>query len=211
MSLRINRKVVAVTSILLSLTTLAVSQAQSAHGAVKSDELSALRVEPERRGGYKRALFPHWSTLSNGCSVREQVLIQESLINATVSTKGCRVISGEWFSTYDNKTFYDPTYIEIDHVVALAEAWDSGARSWTTSKRKAFANDLTNTVSLRAVSGVSNQTKSAFDPAEWLPVAEFRCAYVREWVSIKARWGLSVDVRERDAIKAALSKCATSR
>lgn len=206
-----NRRAVAVAAILLSLITLAVSRAGSAHGAVRSDQLSSLRVEPEHRGGYKRSLFPHWSTLSNGCSVREQVLILESLINATVSSKGCRVISGEWFSTYDNTRFYDPSYIEIDHVVALAEAWDSGAWSWTTAKRRAFANDLTNTASLRAVSGVSNQVKSASDPSQWLPVAEFRCAYVSEWVSIKARWGLSVDVRERDAIKAALRTCPTSR
>lgn len=206
-----NRRVVAVIAILLSLTTLAVSRAQSAHGAVRSDQLSSLRVEPEHRGGYKRALFPHWDTLSSGCSVREQVLLQESLVNATVSSKGCRVISGEWFSTYDNTRFYDPSYIEIDHVVALAEAWDSGAWSWTTAKRRTFANDLTSTVSLRAVSGVSNQNKSAFDPSQWLPVAEFRCAYLNEWVSIKARWGLSVDVKERDAIQAVLRTCAASR
>jgi hypothetical protein len=202
-----NRRAVAVAAIMLSLVTLGVSRAQSAHGATNSDQLASLRVEPEHRGGYQRSLFPHWDKLANGCTVREQVLIHESLINATVAKSGCRVVSGEWFSPYDNTRYYDPTYIEIDHVVALAEAWDSGAWSWSATKRRAFANDLVSTVTLRAVSGVSNQAKSAKDPSEWLPAVEFRCTYVREWVSIKARWGLSVDARERDVIKSALSKC----
>ena len=76
---------------------------------------------------------------------------------------------GTWLSPYDGVTLHDATNVQIDHLVALAEAWYSGADSWTTERRERFANDLDVPWELNAVSPDINETKSADDPAEWLP------------------------------------------
>ena len=97
---------------------------------------------------------------------------------------------------------------DIDHVVALKEAWDSGAWDWTSARRKSYANDLGDWRSLRAVSAASNRSKSDKDPAQWLPTrTSFRCTYAREWVVVKVRWSLSVDTLERAALKRILTGC----
>lgn len=105
---------------------------------------------------------------------------------------------------YDGLTFTDPSDLDIDHVVALAEAWDSGAYAWDSARRRAFANDLGVSWSLIAVSASSNRSKSDKDPAEWLPTsASVRCQYLGDWVAVKARWGLAVDDAERSALAGA--------
>jgi hypothetical protein len=76
------------------------------------------------------------------------------------------VVSGSWRSLYDGATWSDPADVDIDHVVALAEAWTSGAASWTPGQREAFANDLNFGESLRAVTDNVNSSKGARDPAE---------------------------------------------
>lgn len=196
-------------SLLLLASLVAVSAPVSASGGDTTSlkRLAKLSVQAERRSGYKRALFPHWDRLSNRCYVREQVLKDEVLGRAQVDAYGCKVVAGDWFSVYDGVTVSDTTQIEIDHVVALAEAWDSGAWRWSAAKRRAFANDLSDPRTLRAVTGRSNQQKSDADPASWLPRAEFRCQYAADWVAIKDRWQLSVDRAERDALQRILRAC----
>lgn len=171
------------------------------------DLLEKIRVEPEYRGKYNRDLFPHWNRSSSGCSVREVVLRDEARANFSTSGRYCTVRSGEWLSVYDGKVLTNPALIEIDHVVALSEAWDSGAWKWDAKTREQFANDLTSPITLRAVSAVSNQAKSDKDPAEWLPMKSNQCAYAADWVAIKARWKLSVDPAERLALRLLLGRC----
>ncbi len=83
----------------------------------------------------------------------------------------------------------------------LAEAWDSGARSWTTARRRAFANDLGDGRALVAVTDNVNQSKGDRDPAEWMPpLASQHCQYVLQWIQVKYRWRLTVD----STVKAAM-------
>ena len=89
----------------------------------------------------------------------------------------------------------------------LKEAWVSGARSWTNSRREAFANDLTRP-QLIAVSGSSNSAKGDKDPAEWIPSqSSFLCTYVRAWVQVKYYYDLSVDSAEKSALTNYLAGC----
>ncbi|SDD54445.1 hypothetical protein SAMN05216270_10512 [Glycomyces harbinensis] len=93
-------------------------------------------------------------------------------------------------------------------MVPLAEAWDSGARGWDPGRREAYANDLGEGVALIAVTARSNRSKADQDPAEWMPPsASAACRYVYEWVSMKTRWGLSVDQVEADALEAIVAAC----
>lgn len=88
--------------------------------------------------------------------------------------------------------------LDIDHMVPLAEAWDSGASGWTAARREAYANDLGQASSLVAVTARSNRSKADQDPAEWLPpAADALCRYGAEWT---VRWGLAVDELERDRL-----------
>jgi hypothetical protein len=92
--------------------------------------------------------------------------------------------------------------------VALAEAWDSGARDWSDQRREEFANDLSFSGSLVAVSAESNRSKSDKDPAEWLPPdASFHCQYFSLWIEVKTRWDLSVDDQELSALQELDARC----
>ena len=88
----------------------------------------------------------------------------------------------------------------------LAEAWDSGARTWTTTQRRSFANDLGDYRTLVAVTDDVNQAKGDKDPATWLP-AYSRCRYVGEWLAVKLRWRLTVDSAERSVLVSLASGC----
>ncbi|MEC7457572.1 MAG: DUF1524 domain-containing protein, partial [Actinomycetota bacterium] len=171
--------------------------------------LDSLRGEAEPpRVGYDRDLFDHWSDLDGDrCNTRYEVLVAESL-EPVETSDGCRPTSGLWLSAFDGTTTTNPRSFDIDHLVPLAEAWDSGANSWSSSRREAFANDETSPLTLIAVSASSNRSKGDRDPAEWLPPAVgYRCEYVAGWVAVKARWELSIDPAEKTAIESVLSGC----
>jgi hypothetical protein len=173
--------------------------------------LDSIRVSPEYTAGYDRELFPHWKDLDgDGCDARQNVLIRDSVVKATVGS-GCKVIIGKWISPYDGATWTDPADIDIDHVVALNEAWQSGAYAWTTRQRTNYANDLTDSRTLMAVTDSVNQAKSDKDPTEWLPpLASYRCTYLSNWVEVKVRWALRMDQAEYNAVKAGLAGCAAT-
>ena len=167
-----------------------------------------LRIEVEHPDGYDRDLFRHWVDADgDGCDTRKEVLIAESL-EPVQTGSSCAILSGRWYSVYDNTETTDSSRFDIDHVVALKEAWDSGAWSWTADQRRDFANDLSQPYFLIAVSASSNRSKSDRDPAEWLPpTGGYRCEYVRIWVAVKRAWNLSVDQAEHDAIRNTLANC----
>ena len=169
--------------------------------------LARLATAPEHAGGYSRALFVHWIDADqDGCSTRSEVLIQESRTTPRTGS-GCSV-TGSWRSAYDGVTTTHASTFDIDHVVALKEAWDSGAWAWTPARRQDYANDLGDSRSLRAVSAASNRSKSDKDPAQWLPpLRSFRCTYATEWIVVKVRWTLSVDSAERAALRRILVAC----
>lgn len=169
--------------------------------------LASLVVAPEVRTGYVRDKFRHWIDADDdGCDARDEVLIAESKSAVTVGAS-CRLTGGEWVSAYDDVRVSDPRDLDIDHMVPLAEAWDSGARTWTAAQRQAFANDLGDPRSLIAVTASSNRSKSDQDPSTWLPEVHV-CQYVRNWIAVKVRWRLSVDQAEKAALRSALAPCA---
>lgn len=151
---------------------------------------------------YNRDRFEHWIDADgDGCNTRYEVLIEESLTPVTVGA-GCTLTGGTWVSVLDGASATSPAEVEIDHLVALAEAWRSGASSWTDEQRRAFANDLDVPYALNAVSSASNQAKADKDPAEWLPSnAEFRCEYSISWILMKYRWSLAADPAEISALE----------
>ena len=166
-----------------------------------------LTVATEVRTGYNRSLFPHWIDADgDGCDTRREVLIAEAVIAPSIGLE-CRLTGGSWVSAYDGLTLTDLGSIDIDHVVALAEAWDSGAAGWTDDRRRDFANDLGVDWALIAVSSGSNRSKSDHDPAEWLPVEADRCAFITAWIEVKVRWSLAIDARERGSLVEFVAAC----
>ena len=180
------------------------ASAESCDGGTGRDALevlSTLVVEAEQRNGYDRSDWSHWRQTPGGCSARERVLIEESTITAGIDPLNCSLSSGLWFSVYDNTWTNDASSFDVDHVVALAEAHHSGGWAWDAQKRAAFANDLSDPRSLRAVSAASNRSKSADDPSDWSPPTPgFLCQYVADHIAIKARWELSIDADEARAL-----------
>lgn len=173
------------------------------------DLLQSVPVVLEHRGGYDRSLFDVWLDADHdGCDTRSEVLRRDSSVAVRVTSHGCTVIDGAWVSAYDGVATTDPSQLEIDHVVALKEAWDSGAWSWTPARRAAFANDLSDPRTLREVTIAANRAKGDRDPSNWLPVAADQCRFLGDWVAIKARWGLSADPSEWGRIRNVLrSRC----
>jgi hypothetical protein len=170
--------------------------------------LGRLDIEPEGTSeGYDRDLFSVWATQPNGCSTREQVLIDEAIGNVQTDV-GCTVVAGDWVSVYDGAEIDDPAELEIDHVVALHEAWQSGGKEWDAAMREAFGNDLDDPATLVAVTSRANQQKSDRDPAEWRPPRrDAWCAFARDWVAIKVRWELTADTAEVRSLRDLLTSC----
>ena len=167
--------------------------------------LASLVTRPAAASGYARSKFRHWITQPDGCSTREVVLIRDAV---SVNSKGCRVVSGEWLSPYDNTSWTLARRLDIDHMVPLKEAWVSGASTWSSARRQAFANDLGWPRSLLAVSASSNRSKGDKDPARWMPTnTAYWCTYLFDWIDVKYRWSLSVDSAEKSTIARDLGNC----
>lgn len=170
--------------------------------------LELLPVRPEDRTGYQRSLFVLWTDADGDrCNTRSEVLIEEAVLPPSVGP-GCRLTGGRWRSLYDGFETSNPARLDIDHVVPLAEAWDSGASAWTADRRTRFANDLGVSWSLVAVSASSNRAKGDRDPADWMPpLAAVRCTYVADWLAVKVRWSLAIDAREHDFLDPIARAC----
>jgi hypothetical protein len=202
---------------LACLTTAAIVAATIATPALASPptppsasaaatELSSLTVKTEgTTTGYSRDKFPHWHTVSGTCDTREEVLKRDGTGVSVDSS--CQPTAGKWVSVYDNVTITDSSAVDIDHIVPLAEAWKSGASTWTTAKREEFANNLTIS-QLIAVSASSNRSKGDSDPASWQPTnASVHCIYARWWISVKYTYKLSLQSAEKTALQAMLATC----
>nr|WP_225817999.1 HNH endonuclease family protein [Streptomyces echinatus] len=172
------------------------------------EALAQLAVRTEDRTGYERTKFKHWVDADrDGCNTRSEVLKAEAVV-APEQGAGCKLTGGEWYSPYDDRYIAGPSGLDIDHLVPLAEAWDSGASDWTAKEREAYANDLGDDRALIAVSAASNRSKADQDPSTWLPpAAGYRCQYVTDWVADKTRWGLSIDTGEQAALTDVLTAC----
>ncbi|OEJ21457.1 hypothetical protein AR457_37285 [Streptomyces agglomeratus] len=199
-----------------ALTLLPVTASSPAH-ALETLPLSVavhqLDVADEVREGYTRDKFRHWNTGQNptdGCNTRNEVLIAEAVEPPTVGP-GCKLTGGTWFSYYDATTVSGPSGLDIDHMVPLAESWDSGASAWTAQRREAYANDLGASTSLVGVTARSNRSKSDQDPATWMPPAgDVHCQYAAEWTATKLRWDLTADPQEQAELIGLAEQCPTT-
>ena len=174
--------------------------------------IKILKVAPDIRDGYSRAKFRHWSDLDkNGCNTRNDVIIEEALVNPKVE-KRCKIVkdTGKWYSMYDAVTVTNFSALDVDHMVPLAEAWDSGAKEWDIARREVYANDMGDPISLIAVTASTNRSKSDQDPAEWLPAKDV-CVYIKNWVQVKVRWSLTVDENELKVIRETNAKCPKAK
>lgn len=162
--------------------------------------------------GYARARFgPAWAdTDHNGCDTRDDVLARD-LVDLTFrpGTHGCVVLSGRFREPYTGRlTVFSKSRadaVQIDHVVALSDAWQKGAARWSDAERLTFANDP---LELLATDGPTNQAKGDGDTATWLPPdRSYRCRYVARQVAVKHTYDLSVTAAERAAMLAVLRGC----
>lgn len=164
--------------------------------------------------GYDRAQFgPAWSDVDhNGCDTRNDILTRDlTAIIYKPGTHNCLVLSGTLIDPYSGEKIEftrgvgSSLDVQIDHVVALSNAWQTGAFKLTYEKRLAFANDPMN---LLAVQGRLNSQKGDGDAATWLPpLKTIRCAYVAQQIVVKAKYGLWVTPPEKAAMVSLLAKC----
>jgi len=166
--------------------------------------------------GYSRLEFgSRWADVDrNGCDTRDDVLNRDLVAKEwRPGTRGCVVIAGVLHDPYTGErlafTKADAAAVQIDHVVALSDAWQKGAAQWDAPRRRAFANDPLN---LLAVDGPTNERKGDGDAATWLPPQRsYRCRFVARQVAVKAKWHLSVTPAEHDAIERVLARCPQQR
>ncbi|QFZ20449.1 HNH endonuclease family protein [Saccharothrix syringae] len=195
---------------LVALVAPGVAHAQSGQRAEVPLRVAVavLPVADERREGYDRGLFRHWIDADrDGCSTRAEVLLEEA-VQAPEVVDRCTLIGGSWYSYYDDVTVTEARALDIDHMVPLAESWDSGAWNWTPERRRAYANDLDEPVALVAVTARSNRSKADQDPTTWLPPHRPAvCRYLVAWVTVKIRWTLAVDPAEHDVLTELAAGC----
>jgi hypothetical protein len=168
--------------------------------------------------GYTRAQFGQaWADVDrNGCDTRNDILKRDLTgIIYKAGTRNCVVLSGTLIDRYSGETInfvrgnVTSMEVQIDHVVALSNAWQTGAFKLTADQRKALANDPMN---LFAVKGRLNSQKGDGDAATWLPpLKSFRCTYVAQQIAVKAKYSLWVVAPEKAAIVAILEKCPAQK
>lgn len=199
---------IVIAALLLTLLPTNTSQAAT------NDALTALnKLEVKGRAaktGYTRSQFPHWSDPDrNGCDARNDTLKRDLTdITYKPGTRDCKVIAGQLLDPFSGKVIiFSPTkvVIDIDHVVALSNAWQSGAAYFDKNVRTQIANDPLN---LLAVDAKLNRQKGDGDAATWVPPNKaFRCEYVARQVAVKAKYRLWVTEPEKVAITKILSSC----
>jgi hypothetical protein len=173
-----------------------------------SVDLAALVIDdrPTPDSGYRRDDWPTWADLDgDGCDTRAEVLMASSRTPAQVDPHGCTVVAGVWTSAYDGAVTPRASDLDIDHVVPLENAHDSGGWRWTPEQRRQFANDPSNLV---AVLASSNRSKGSRGPEAWRPPDRSSwCVVASRWVAVKVAYGLTATTVERDALGDMLATC----
>ncbi|MCY0991168.1 DUF1524 domain-containing protein [Nannocystis sp. ILAH1] len=182
-------------------------------GRLAAPLLASLPVGPrEARTGYAREQFGHaWADVDrNGCDTRDDILRRDlQAVRLDPGKRPCVVTAGELADPYTAMHVEfargGGPAVDIDHVVALADAWATGAAGWQPARRLALANDPLN---LLAVGASANRAKGGSNAALWLPPnPAYRCAYVARQIAVKAKYGLWITEDEREAMKKVLQGC----
>lgn len=185
--------------------------------APQTDLVLAIRDLPvaewDQSKKYRRAAFgPAWTDVDhNGCDTRNDILNRDLGRKTYKSADKCIVTSGYLVDPYLGKPIEfqrgsaSSAKVQIDHVVALGNAWKTGAAHWTDRQRLQFANDPLN---LLSVAGEANQQKSDQDAADWLPDnPQYRCRYVSLQVQVKQKYHLWVRAAEKQALAEVAATC----
>jgi hypothetical protein len=199
-------------ALVLTLFLAGFPEVSSGAAPTVTDVIATLAVKGRApKTGYTREQFgPAWKDVDgNSCDTRNDILKRDLL--AQVFKDRCVIISGTLPDPYSGENIEfvrgvgTSNAVQIDHVVALSNAWQTGAFKLTVEKRTAFANDPLN---LLAVKGVLNSQKGDGDAATWLPPKKsYRCAYVARQVAVKAKYGLWLTSPEKVAIQKIITKC----
>ena len=203
-------------SAFLLVTAIVIPAAPAvATGEKAASVLETLAVKGRAaKTGYSRDQFgAAWADVDrNGCDTRNDILKRDlTSITFKSGTQNCIVLSGELLDPYSGEKISfvrgvtTSSDVQIDHVVALSDAWQKGGQKLSIAQRTALANDPLN---LLAVKGRLNSQKGDGDAATWLPpLKSYRCAYVARQIAVKAKYSLWVTAAEKSAIKGILSKC----
>ncbi len=190
---------------------VAPTQQRSGNGELASAALEMLPVKGRApKTGYKRAQFGDgWAKLGN-CDTRNLIL-QRDLKDTILEDDKCKVRTGALNDPYTGKDIAftrgasTSAAVQIDHVVALSNAWQTGAQQLSTERRMQLANDP---LELLAVDGPANQQKGDGDAATWLPSNKpFRCQYIARQIAVKRKYALWVTEPEKAAMARVLSSC----
>ena len=179
------------------------------------DKLEELAVKGRApKTGYSRSEFGNGWSKWGKCDTRQRILARD-LIDVVLGDDGCTVLTGVLIDTYTGKTIEfvrgsgTSSAVQIDHVVALSDAWQKGAQQLTPAEREQLAND---DLELLAVDGPANMQKSDSDAASWLPSNKaFRCQYVARQIAVKIKYSLWVTSAEKDAMARVLGGCPGER
>jgi hypothetical protein len=203
---------IVVIALLLCLLPATASQADTTDAITALNKLEVKGRAPKT--GYTRSQFPHWSDPDrNGCDARNDTLKRDLTdITYKSGTRDCKVIAGQLLDPFSGKVIIFSTtkvVIDIDHVVALSNAWQTGAAYFDKNTRLLIANDPLN---LLAVDAKLNRQKGDGDAATWLPPNKsFRCEYVARQVAVKSKYKLWVTEPEKVAITKILSNCVDQK
>lgn len=156
---------------------------------------------------YSRDQFGSGWSIVNGCDTRSIILYRD--LTNTILDEDCKVVSGTLNDPYTGSIIQfhkdSSSSVQIDHVVALSDAWQKGAQQLTRVTRIQLANDP---LELLAVDGPANMEKGDGDAATWLPSNKsFRCQYVARQIAIKQKYSLWVTVAEKTAMANVLTAC----
>ena len=189
--------------------------AQPTTTATISTATTVLRITvssiPSNITTYDRDDWKHWTDADGDCQdARNEALIAESRVSVSYRTdRRCRVATGEWRAPYTGTIVTDPSKLDMDHMVPLANAHASGAWNWSAQQRERYANHLKNPQHLIAVTASANRSKGARGPEDWKPGdSSYWCQYATDWVTIKDDWNLTATLREADALSGMLDTCA---
>ena len=202
-------------ALVISLAVSVIPQGAVGAAPTTSDLVASLVVKGRApKTGYTRAQFgPAWSDVDrNGCDTRNDILKRDlKAIVYKSAGDSCVILSGLLIDPYSGESINflrgvaTSSEVQIDHVVALSNAWQTGAFKLSADTRKAFANDPLN---LLAVKGSLNSQKSDGDAATLLPPRKsYRCAYVSRQVAVKVKYGLWITAPEKAAILGVLKSC----
>ncbi len=159
---------------------------------------------------YKRTFYRHWIDEDGDCQdTRQEVLIRDASSTVAFQDKErCKVATGSWPDPYTGKTFRNPKDLDVDHVVPLKNAHESGAWAWSAERKRQYANYLVYEKHLLAVSASENRKKGDKGPDRYMPPnTAYHCEYVKVWIKIKRDWELEMTEPEGKAVQKVLDTC----